>query len=258
MIHKLKAPVYVSTNDKHLMCLKVFVELFNIFWEGQDLNILGYTKPSYSLGKRATFHSMGPQQPPEKWSNGLLEFFSSIDDDVLLYGAEDMAFYDHTNCFLINNLIQMMKKDSSIGRINLVDCCEDDKCHIENSPYYKVKFVKDMKDCSLYELVQRSKYKITGQLSLWNKSYLIRYLCKDQSPWDFEQDGSGKAKKDDEYRVLMIWCDDGHFPVSKKELFQAGAWENQSYWHHLVSPSLQAEIKKWNDKEKHLIKYFRP
>ena len=116
MIHKLKAPVYVSTNDKHLMCLKVFVELFNIFWEGQDLNILGYTKPSYSLGERATFHSMGPQQPPEKWSNGLLEFFSSIDDDVFLYGAEDMAFYDHTNCFLINNLIQMMKKDSSIGR----------------------------------------------------------------------------------------------------------------------------------------------
>ena len=26
MIHKLKAPVYVSTNDKHLMCLKVFVK----------------------------------------------------------------------------------------------------------------------------------------------------------------------------------------------------------------------------------------
>jgi len=79
MTHKLKAPVYASTNDKHLICLKVFVELYNIFWEGQDLNILGYTKPSYSLGECVTFHSMGPQQPPEKWSTGLFEFFNSFE-----------------------------------------------------------------------------------------------------------------------------------------------------------------------------------
>ena len=40
---KLKVPFYVSTNNKHLECLEVFIHIFNHFIPEQELRILGMT-----------------------------------------------------------------------------------------------------------------------------------------------------------------------------------------------------------------------
>ena len=66
MANKLTAPVYISTNDKHVICLKVFVELFGKFWSGQEVNVLGYTP--IDLADFVTFHSMGKQGTVKDWS----------------------------------------------------------------------------------------------------------------------------------------------------------------------------------------------
>ncbi|HIB43784.1 MAG TPA: hypothetical protein EYO37_07450 [Nitrospina sp.] len=254
-IPKIEAPIFVSTNDKHEMCLKVFCELFEKFFKSQKLNILGYTPPSEKLSDNFVFHSMGEQQAACEWSTGLIDFFSLLKDDIFIYGTEDVAFIKHTFFNVVNDLIKMMKDDPSIGRINLVDCCEGDEGGLENSPHYKVKFVKDIKICSLYEQTPESPYKITTQFSIWNKAFFLKYLKKSQTPWEFETRGSQEAASDKEYKVLMTYGK--HFPVSKKEAFKAGKWENQSSWYNFLPTSLQTEIEKWNRKGKHTIEYIR-
>ena len=54
---KLKVPFYVSTNNKHLECLEVFIHIFNHFIPEQELRILGYGKPSYELPDNCKFIS---------------------------------------------------------------------------------------------------------------------------------------------------------------------------------------------------------
>jgi len=254
-IPKIEVPMFVSTNDKHEMCLKVFCELFEKFFVGQKINILGYTPPSTKLSNNFVFHSMGEQQSAREWSTGLIDFFSLSEDDIFIYGAEDTAFTEPAFVNVINDLIKMMKDDPSIGRINLVDCCEGDEGGIENSPHYKVKLIKDLKICSLYEQTPESFYKITGQFSIWNKAFFLKYLKKSQTPWEFEIQGSREAASDKEYKVLMTYGK--HFPISKKEGFKAGEWENQSSWYDFLSSPLRKEIEEWNKKGRHSINYSR-
>ena len=72
---KINVPIYISTNDKHLICLKVFIDLFKKFWPNQSLNILGYTKPEEEFGDLVNFHSMGKQGTLKEWSTDLRNFF---------------------------------------------------------------------------------------------------------------------------------------------------------------------------------------
>ena len=262
MPSKLTAPVYISTNDKHLICLKVFVELFNKFWTGQSLDILGYNKQAYNIhgikiwtdGSLVRFHSMGKQGTVNEWSTDLRNYFLGSRDEFFIYGTEDIAFYKDADIDWLNQLIEIAKQNEQIGIINLVNPCEAGFT-IERNPHYKVRQVKDFGDWGLYEQSDQSNYQLTTQLSIWNREFFLKYCEPNMTPWDFETVGSYKARLDKLYKTWMVYGD--KYPIYKEESFAAGEWDNRDLWFPLLSEELQKEIEKWDKFEKPNIKYTR-
>jgi len=243
---KLNLPVYISTNDKHVECLKVFVELYQKFWNGQEFNVLGYTP--VDVGEMGTFHSMGQQGPLQEWSTDLREFFETKGEDFFIYGTEDIAFVDHTDTGWLNQLTEIIQNDPTIGRINLADPCQPSNngqggYTIDNNPHYKANLVKNYGDGKLYKLTKKTNYAITAQASIWNKKFFLKYCQPGLSPWDFELGGSRRWLDDNEFSVLLVYGE--KYPVSKVEAYAATrGWENKEAWFNLISPELQEEINK--------------
>jgi hypothetical protein len=251
MPSKLTAPVYVSTNDKHVICLKVFVELFGRFWSGQEVNVLGYAP--VDLADFVTFYSMGTQGTVKDWSADLRIQMEHA-DEYFIYGTEDIAFYKDADIDWLNQLIEIAKQNKQIGRINLVNPCEVGFT-MERNPHYKARQVKDFGDWGLYEQTDQSTYQLTTQLSIWNKEFFLRYCEPGMTPWDFETVGSHKARFDEQYKTWMVYGD--KYPAYKEESFAAGEWDNRDLWFPLLSEKLQKEIEEWDEFEKPNIKYTR-
>lgn len=248
---KITIPFYVSTNNKHLVCLRVFINLFNHFLPTQELRILGYDLPDYELPANCSFISMGEQGPVDEWSTDLRNYFLQSKDDYFIYGTEDVFMYKNPQIDFINYLIGLAQSDENVGRINLIDSTEDDDCTLPNSSHYDVSLRKkftanecDWGNWELYEQTTDSDYSLTTQLSIWNRKFLLKYLTNGLSPWDFER-SSFKTKNDSQYKVLMV---DTNFPINKKEGYSLGTWTNQEYWSHLLDDDIKKQtfnLQKW-------------
>jgi hypothetical protein len=239
----INVPFYISTNNKHLECLRVFVEIFNCFCPNQELRILGYNKPSYTLPKNCNFISMGKQGDVTEWSTDLRRYFINSSEDYFIYGTEDTFFFKEPQINFINYLIEIIKASDSIGRINLVDGTEGDNCSLVNSIHYDVAPVStfygnDWSPWKLYRQTRSSDYSLTTQFSIWNKKFFLKYLVDGLSPWDFERQ-SFKATADEKYSVYMI---DESFPISKKEGYSLGTWTNKEFWMPFLSKKTKQEI----------------
>ena len=241
---KLKVPFYVSTNNKHLECLEVFFHIFYHFIPYQELRILGYDKPSYELPDNCKFISMGEQGDVSEWSTDLRKYFVTSNDEYFIYGTEDVFFYESPQIDYINYLLEKMKESGSIGRTQLTDGAEENDCTLETSHHYKVELVENITtkpwgDFKLFKQDWGSNYTINTQLSLWNKDYFLKYMIDGMTPWQFEIDGSKRARNNSDYGVWMV---DGAIPIKKKEGYHGEAWDNVQYWIHAVSDKFKKRI----------------
>lgn len=238
----IEIPIYVSTNNKHHQCLRVFVDVFSHFLPNQKLNILGYDNPEFPLPENCKFISMGIQGDVSEWSTDLRKYFSQIEDEYFIYGTEDIFFFEKPSIPFINYLANLARSSNNVGRINLVDGTEGDNCSLINSPHYRVEFLNCLEDdwgtWKLYRQKNTSNYSLTTQFSIWNKKYMLRYLIDGLSPWDFER-SSAKASSDSDYDVLMI---DGIIPINKKEGYSLGNWTNEESWMPFLSKEVRKEV----------------
>ena len=161
--------VYISTSDKYLQLLKPFSFLFNRFWgEQQDVVVLGYKEPDFELPNNFEFVSMGiSRNDPKEWSDGLRDYFKSIDDEWFIYATEDMFLVYPVNFSSLQKLETYMV--DGVGRINITN----DACR----KYYSI--VED----NVVELKQDSDYRISCIYSIWNKEFMLKYLKPNMTPW---------------------------------------------------------------------------
>lgn len=242
----LDLPFYVSTNNKHWNCLRVFAYIFNHFLPRQELRILGYDHPPFNLPKNCKFISMGEQGGLHEWSTDLRKYFLSLSEEYFIYGTEDVFFYKKPQIKYINHLIKLIKTTENIGRINLVDATEGwAEDGLPSSPYYKVDLLKETasSECEwgawkLYCQTKESDYSLTTQFSIWDRNFFLKYLIEGLSPWQFEME-SPRASQDKNYKVLMV---DQNFPIHKYEGYSLGTWTNKEYWLHLLNDDLRALI----------------
>ena len=179
---KITVPLYISTNNKHLVCLRAFISTFNHFLPTQELRILGYDFPDYELPPNCSFISMGIQGGVNEWSTDLRNYFLQSKDEYFIYGTEDTFIYKKPQINFINYLIELIQTDENVGRINLVDGTEGDNCTLPNSPHYDVSLRKQFTDneCDwggwgLYEQTPNSDYSLTTQFSIWDRKFLLGF-----------------------------------------------------------------------------------
>lgn len=195
--------VYVTTCDSHIHLIKPFQFLFNRFWSPeQQVVVVGYKPPEFELEPNFTFISLGEQVGgSKKWAEDLRGFFNSISDKQLIYMLEDMFLQRPVDFDLMEQVFKLATDDPLLGRIGFTSGISKRRHNV----------VRRYKDFDLITLHQQAQWRIAVQTSLWNKSFLTRYMRDGYSPWDYEVKGSKSSLNDG----FNIYSTDRKFVVSQ-------------------------------------------
>ena len=211
--------VYITTCDDNMFITKYFQYFFNKYWSKDiKVKILGFSPPNFKLEPNFEFVSIGEKQigGAKGWSNYLIDYFTSIDDEYFIFGIDDFIVSREVNLESLELCVGMMSE--KIGRIDLQPSLQ-----YARDPRF-VSHYKTVNDVEFLQLSQTGGgidiYQNSGAFSIWNKKWFLKNIKRDWSPWDWEITGS-KMANNDGYLVLGvkdIW------PVKKLELLSGRAW----------------------------------
>lgn len=192
--------ILCSTSNKYLHIIPVFTYLFNKFWDAtQQVTILGYDLPSCELPSNFEFVQLnrGDQQTVNDYARHLREYISNLEDEYFIYTMEDTFIKAPVNFKVLSDLQALCTPEHKVGRIDLTEGMS----FRPTQPYLKVN------NTQVVENLQDVRFRISCQMSIWNKEYMLKYLLDGYTPWDFEVKGSELAKHDG-YRILGTHQDD--------------------------------------------------
>lgn len=174
-----KYKIYMITCDKTSHILRLTIPLLNKYWHIQkDVKILGFSKPEIELPSDYEFIPMRPfQLTIDNWAQDIANVLENETDEHVIFMLDDFLPIDYLNVEIYDKLVSLMENNSNIVRCSLgIDL-------YLNSPFDVTEF------CDGYEVidqVQESEYRISTQPSIWKTKYLLSYLKRSTSPWNFE------------------------------------------------------------------------
>jgi len=118
----------------------------------------------------------------ESWSRYLIEYLSSLEDDLIIFGLDDYLLSNFIDLDAYYDLLDYMSDDYSIGAAKL-----------GISPSYRIGDYS-MLDEHVYVLKKTANYSATTQLCVWRRKFLIDVLSRIHNPWQFELMGSDYIK----------------------------------------------------------------
>jgi len=182
----MKPTMYINTCDATMYFLPIMLHFFQKYWPDQEAKILGYAEPTFDTPFE--YISMAPTQIGEAkgWANYLYQYFNSIDDEIILWGIDDHIIAEHVNKDIVDYFVKRMEEDETIGRVGLTYGITTREHAV----------IDRFDDFDVVELDQKAKYRVSTEFGLWRKSYLLKLLKPDWTPWDFEILGSSMIKND--------------------------------------------------------------
>lgn len=212
MISNFKFIMPIS--DDNLWILKICFVMYEKYWpKEQQFIVLGFKKPDFEMPSNWLFVSLDTQQKggAQNWSKYIANYLKTIDDEAVIFGLEDFIPTDH--CLDLPFLQAYYYAQDNLGRFELG---WDTHLGIEHKEKY---------DLGHYKIIQaknEAMYRISTQTSLWKKKYLIKYLDRCWSPWQFEVEGSIMATFDDKFKVLAC-KDEEKFRIYPAKWIHKGA-----------------------------------
>jgi len=221
--------VYVTTSDYYNHLIPGFAYLFNGYWSpNQEVTILCYTKPSYSLPGNFSMFSLGPAEsfsngapewsnrdagmrsyPTEKWTDSLRPVFEHMPEEHFILLQID---------YFINRPVQLDKIEvlrSFLDRSDVVkiDLTLDRARHLHNLYTTRGQIPIIVSD-------QNAEYRSSLQAAIWRKDYFLSLLKPNRNPWAFELMGMHERKNDGK---LILGIDFPHSaPVSYANVYAKG------------------------------------
>lgn len=199
--------IFIPICDQNLWILKIYSYLFKKFWGvEQPVVVLGFGKPDFELPKNFTFVSLAEKQEggASKWSRYLYNYFSSIEDEYVIFTLEDFFPIQKPNIEVLNFLYSFTKKHD-IGRCDItwdsyVNIFDKNNIATRSKSY---KAVAKNDDFLILDIPKNAPYRISTQPSIWQRQYLLNFLNNDWSPWDFEIRGTHESSKSDK-KIIAI------------------------------------------------------
>jgi hypothetical protein len=186
---RIVVPVY---NKRH-WALQPFSILFNKYW-GDDVDVMCYSVPSFSLPKNFNIVSVDPYDfPRDKWVDGLLIYLNSIEDSAVTILLEDYWLIRPVDVYGVHTLSGIVKDD--VLRIDLTA----DRLYAGG--------MKDVGYVKHYDIIEAagSQYQMSLQAGVWNRELLIKILEElpknMHSAWDVELVGTSIVNANN-YRVF--------------------------------------------------------
>ena len=207
--------VYIPTCDANMFIVKYFQYFFNKYWSDQTkVKILGFNKPSFDLQDNFEFVSLDSKQAggASGWSNYMIDYFSSINDNNFVFGIEDFAIVRPLDKLAFESCVESLGDE--IGRIDLQCSMQFARHPSQVSPY------ESKNEIQFLELKQNAPYRVAGAFSIWNKSWFLKNMRRDWSPWDWETMGSDLSNNDG-YKVIGT---KDRWAVKKVEMISDRGW----------------------------------
>lgn len=171
------------TSDKRTWALRAFAHQWAKYAPVMPFEFAGYTDPGPKMTLGHTFHSIGKFEdyPLNKWSDGIIKFLESIDDELFIYTMEDFWLRQPADVDGIKILEKLMLKEPSIARIDL---SYDRATNPEVSAWGTLAWL-DMLMSKPY-----SSYHFSLQMGIWRRQAFLDCLEPGESPWEAEVNGS--------------------------------------------------------------------
>lgn len=199
--------VYVQTHDKGIHLIEAFQLLLNKYWPGQTVTVLGYAEPGFELAPNFSFVSLGEDTGP-KIGGDLIDFFAGIDDEHFVYTVYSQVIIRPVLTRLFEHLVYAIEHSNRVGRIALTGDMELNQPHS----------LMSLADGNLAEHSQSSNYRMSAIWSIWSKGYFLKYLEPGMDLWEWETEGSARAKMDG----VEILSATGRYPITCCRVYKRG------------------------------------
>ena len=158
--------IYVTTCKKQAWLLTHFDTLFHRFWNGE-----------YKV-----FGQYGMKQ----YSDQLLDYFSTVDDDYLILLHEDFYFINKVDQKRVADLVEYAR-DYDVDRIGLQSLYDGYQGCAK-------KVDKTQGGIDMYRLADRHNYVCSFEASIWRREFLLTHLVKGEDPWQTEVNARMRAR----------------------------------------------------------------
>lgn len=189
--------IYVSTWDKYLPILKPFSFLLNRYWfEIPEVVVLnrGIEKPDFDLPDNFEFVNLGPNLGPDQWTTDLRNYFEKIDDKHFIFAQEDFFLLEPVNK-KVYRVLESFKQNPDVGRINLTNDMEYRWLEWRHR-YYECGYTEDV---AIIKSTPDAEYRVSCQMSIWSKKYMMYVLTPGLNPSQFE---TQSKVKDDGWTII--------------------------------------------------------
>lgn len=132
------------------------------------------------------------------WSTNFLKAINEIDSKYILIFMEDYLLIEKPNTEFIKKAIDYITKNK-ISYLRLFPSPGPDR------------IIDKIDDIAIGEIVKKSEYRVSLQLSIWDKEYIKEIIRTGESAWEFEINGTERTNFKD-YRLLSI-SRDTDYPI---------------------------------------------
>lgn len=170
--------------DDTLYTLKMSSFLYDKFWpETTVIDVVGYQRPDFDISSKINFVSIAEKQEgaADGWSAYLRKYLETLEDELVILTLDDYYPTKSPDVELLEKIINLTKKDKTIGRFDLT---------WDTFLFGQYAQLSRTSPLALLEKKPHMQYRISTQPALWNREYLIKILEKTTSPWSFEIEGS--------------------------------------------------------------------
>ena len=239
--------IYVTTSDYYNHLIPGFAYLFNDYWSPiQEVTILCYTKPSYSLPDNFTMVSLGPAEsfgnggpewadgmegnhslPTPKWTDSLRPVFEHLRDEHFILLQIDYFLNRRVQLEKIEVLKTFLRR-SDVVKIDLTL----DRARQLHNPY------TTHGGLQIIVSAQDAAYRSSLQAAIWRTDYFLQLLKPNRNPWAFELIGMQELQHDG--KLILGITQPRAGPVSYANVYSRGKVNRNEL--HKIEESVRREM----------------
>lgn len=177
---------YVTTSNALMYLLPGFAYMFNKYWaiENQEVVVLGYDEPDFSLPDNFSFVSLGKQG---QWTTPIKSYFESIDDEYFGITMENIWMASPHD----RNMIKFVMDKLEAKELQKV--VFDSHETVGPPPCSFTKY-NDEFDMLMFDQNSICRYTLITQIV--TREYFLKHMEPECSAWDYEKIGMEAAKND--------------------------------------------------------------
>jgi hypothetical protein len=177
-LSKVKIPVVVMSTDSYSDVWNHFFALLEKYWPNDSLELYLITETKIPEIDNVNVVNI----KSNNWSGVLLGGLKKIAGQHVILILDDMLIVEKVNQDLIKKTFNFIQLNNDIACITIGgNDTTRVECEYKDNPNFLL-------------VAQDSPFRVTTSPSIWNKKHLIELIEEGESPWQFELNGTRRAK----------------------------------------------------------------